>query len=107
LYVCGREEQIATNVLRRVRATALDYGMHVMKVGVTHAMLKHPAPGQSISPLSEASRLQQMDDVIRGVSMKTVQHAEHLTDAQASATTNAGKHDDTDDKGSDTYNPLK
>jgi hypothetical protein len=89
LYVCGREEQIATNVLRRVRATALDYGMHVMKVGVTHAMLKHPAPGQSISPLSEASRLQQMDDAIRGVSMKTVQHAEHLTDAQASASTNA------------------
>jgi hypothetical protein len=30
-----------------------------------------------------------MDDAIRGVSMKTVQHAEHLTDAQASASTNA------------------
>lgn len=84
-FISGREDQIASNVKRQMAHAAKPYGVQVMKVAITHARLKHPSPGQSISPLAEASRLQQMDGAVRGVSMTTVQHSEALTNAQAAA----------------------
>jgi hypothetical protein len=103
-FICGREDQIAVNVRRRLRTMANEYGVQVKAVGITQALMKHPSPGQSISPLAEASRLQQMDGAVRGVSMTTVQHSEALTNAQASATNNAGQPGKHEDAGG--YSPV-
>jgi hypothetical protein len=88
--ISGREEVIAGAVKHRVAHQSRPYGIKVEHVTITQARLRFPLPHEGISPLAEASRLDQMDPAVRRVSMKTVQHAEHLTDAQAGAANNAG-----------------
>ena len=101
-FISGREDQIAGNVKQRMAAVAHQYGVQVMKVAITQARMKHPTLDQGISPLTEASRLQQMDSAVRSASMATVQHAEAMSNAQAAASA-AGR--DARDQATGKYGP--
>ncbi len=85
LYIAGREDQIAAGVQRRLTGAAKQYGISVKGVAITHALLKYPTPAQSMSPLTEVSRLNVMDPVVRKAAAKTVKHAEAVMNAEATA----------------------
>ena len=91
LYIAGREDQIAAGVMRRLSGEARQYGMHIKEIAITHAVLKYPTPAQSMSPLTEVSRLNLMDPAVRNASQATVKHAEAVMNAEAAAI--AGKED--------------
>lgn len=85
LHIAGREDQIAAGVKRRISAEARQYGILIKNIAVTHALLKYPTPAQSVSPLTEVSRLNLMDPAVRKASKTTVKHAEVLSKAEATA----------------------
>lgn len=99
LYIAGREDQIAAGVKRRISTEARQYGILIKSIAVTHALLKYPTPAESISPLTEVSRLNMMDPAVRNASTATLHHAEVLSQAEAAAVAGkeSGKHADRDD----------
>ena len=99
LYIAGREDQIAAGVQRRLTGAAKQYGISVKGVAITHALLKYPTPAQSMSPLTEVSRLNVMDPAVRMAAEKTVKHAEAVMSAEAAAL--SGKEEKGKDEGND------
>jgi regulator of protease activity HflC (stomatin/prohibitin superfamily) len=85
LFIAGREAQIAAGVKRLLSGAAREYGIAVKVVAITHALMKYPTPAQSMSPLTEVSRLNAMDPAVRNASKMTVKHAESLMKAEATA----------------------
>lgn len=85
LFIAGREGQIAAGVKRQLSGAARQYGIAVKDIAITHALMKYPTPAQSVSPLTEVSRLNAMDPAVRNASKTTVKHAEKMMDAEATA----------------------